>query len=47
MDQRPSAWEIYVVNEVRDWLDGLRTADPTTFDLIDDTIYTLSRSVRR
>jgi hypothetical protein len=44
MDQQPSTWEIYVVNEVRDWLDGLHTADPTTFDLIDDAIYTLSRS---
>jgi hypothetical protein len=46
MDQQPSAWEIYVVNEVRDWLDGLHAADPTTFDLIDDAIYTLSRVQR-
>lgn len=44
MDQQPAGWEIYVVNEVRDWLDGLRATNRTTFDLIDDAIYTLSRS---
>jgi hypothetical protein len=44
VDQQPAAWEIYVVNEVRDWLNSLRATNPTTFDLIDDAIYTLSRS---
>jgi len=44
MDQQPAVWEIYVVNEVRDWLDSLRATNPTTFGLIDDAIYTLSRS---
>jgi hypothetical protein len=44
MDQASEAWEIYIVNEVRDWLDGLRDTDPMTFDLIDDAIYALSHS---
>jgi hypothetical protein len=44
MDQDSEAWEIYIVNEVRDWLDGLRDTDPVTFDLIDDAIYALSHS---
>ena len=44
MDQQPADWEIYVVNEVRDWLESLRATNPTTFGLIDDAIYTLSRS---
>jgi hypothetical protein len=44
MDQDSEAWEIYIVNEVRDWLDGLRDTEPVTFDLIDDAIYALSHS---
>ncbi|MDP9849770.1 type II toxin-antitoxin system RelE/ParE family toxin [Streptosporangium lutulentum] len=37
-------WEIYHVNEVREWIDDLRVTDPETFDLIDDAIYALSRT---
>ena len=44
VDQDSEAWEIYVVNEVRDWLEDLRATDPVTFDLIDDAIYALSHS---
>ena len=32
------------VNEVRDWLNSVRATNSTTFNLIDDAIYTLSRS---
>ncbi|MCO6006103.1 type II toxin-antitoxin system RelE/ParE family toxin [Actinoallomurus purpureus] len=44
MEERTSDWDIYLVNEVRNWLEGIRTEDPVTFDLIEDAIYALSRS---
>lgn len=37
-------WQVYHVNEVRDWINGLRLTDPETFELIDDAIYALSRT---
>lgn len=37
-------WEIYLVNEVRDWLDELRIHDERTFDLIEDALYALSHA---
>jgi hypothetical protein len=42
--QHSTDWDIYVVNEVRDWLEEIRIEDPSTFDQIDDAIYALSRS---
>ncbi|MFL6054850.1 MAG: type II toxin-antitoxin system RelE/ParE family toxin [Actinoallomurus sp.] len=44
MGERTRDWDIYLVNEVRDWLEDIRIEDPETFDLIEDAIYALSRS---
>ena len=37
-------WNIYLTSEVAAWLDNLQAADAKTADLVDDAIYTLSRS---
>jgi len=37
-------WDIYQTDEVAAWLRGLQDSDPKTSDLVDDAIYTLSRS---
>jgi hypothetical protein len=37
-------WDIYLTSEVAAWLDNLQAADAKTADLVDDAIYTLSRS---
>jgi hypothetical protein len=37
-------WVIYQTGEVADWLRELQDSDPKTADLVDDAIYTLSRS---
>jgi hypothetical protein len=37
-------WDIYQTDEVAIWLRELQQSDPKTADLVDDAIYTLSRS---
>ncbi len=37
-------WDIYQTDEVATWLRELQDSDPKTADLVDDAIYTLSRS---
>ena len=37
-------WDIYLTSEVAAWLDNLQATDAKTADLVDDAIYTLSRS---
>jgi hypothetical protein len=37
-------WDIYQTDEVAAWLRELQDSDPKTADLVDDAIYTLSRS---
>jgi hypothetical protein len=37
-------WDIYQTDEVAVWLRELQDSDPKTADLVDDAIYTLSRS---
>ena len=37
-------WEVYQTDEVATWLRELQESDPKTADLVDDAIYTLSRS---
>src|SRR5260370_17376254 len=37
-------WDIYQTDEVATWLRELQESDPKTADLVDDAIYTLSRS---
>jgi hypothetical protein len=37
-------WDIYQTDEVATWLRELQGSDPKTADLVDDAIYTLSRS---
>ena len=37
-------WEIYQTDEVATWLRELQQSAPKTADLVDDAIYTLSRS---
>src|SRR5579864_3711805 len=37
-------WDIYQTDEVATWLRELQDSDPKTVDLVDDAIYTLSRS---
>lgn len=37
-------WDIYQTDEVAAWLRELQESDPKTADLVDDAIYTLSRS---
>jgi hypothetical protein len=37
-------WGIYQTDEVATWLRELQDSDPKTADLVDDAIYTLSRS---
>jgi hypothetical protein len=37
-------WDIYQTDEVATWRRELQDSDPKTADLIDDAIYTLSRS---
>lgn len=37
-------WDIYQTEEVAAWLRELQDSDPKTADLVDDAIYTLSRS---
>ena len=37
-------WDIYQTDEVATWLRELQNSDPKTADLVDDAIYTLSRS---
>ena len=37
-------WDIYQTDEVATWLRGLQDSDAKTADLVDDAIYTLSRS---
>jgi hypothetical protein len=37
-------WDIYQTDEVATWLRELQDSDPKTADLVDNAIYTLSRS---
>ena len=37
-------WDIYLTSEVAAWLDNLQATDAKTAGLVDDAIYTLSRS---
>src|SRR5271165_4445007 len=37
-------WDIYQTDEVAAWLRELQDSDPKTADLVDDAIYTMSRS---
>ena len=37
-------WDVYQTDEVATWLRKLQDSDPKTADLVDDAIYTLSRS---
>ena len=37
-------WDIFQTDEVAAWLRELQDSDPKTADLVDDAIYTLSRS---
>jgi len=37
-------WDIYQTDEVAAWLRELQNSDPKTADLVDDAVYTLSRS---
>jgi hypothetical protein len=37
-------WDVYQTDEVAAWLRELQDSDPKTADLVDDAIYTLSRS---
>ena len=37
-------WDIYQTDEVAAWLRELQDSDPKTADLVNDAIYTLSRS---
>ena len=37
-------WDIYQTDEVATWLRELQDSDPKTADLVDDAIYTPSRS---
>lgn len=37
-------WDIYQTDEVATWIRELQDSDPKTADLVDDAIYTLSRS---
>jgi hypothetical protein len=37
-------WDIYQADEVATWLRELQDSDPKAADLVDDAIYTLSRS---
>ena len=41
---RVEEWDIYQTDEVAAWLQELQDSDPKTADLVDDAIYTLSRS---
>lgn len=37
-------WDIYLSNEVAEWLERLQAVDRASADLVDDAIYALSRS---
>lgn len=36
-------WDIYLTNEVAEWLERLQAVDRASADLVDDAIYALSR----
>jgi hypothetical protein len=44
MGARDSSWDIYLVDEVREWLEKLRVDDEETFDLVEDALFALSVS---
>ncbi|MEV2276877.1 type II toxin-antitoxin system RelE/ParE family toxin [Nocardiopsis sp. NPDC049922] len=44
MSERDCVWDIYLVDEVREWLEKLRADDEGTFDLVEGALFALSVS---